>query len=64
MKNLARLRKKIGMTQIELAKKMRVAQATVAMWETGASYPSADKLPVIAHLLNCTIDELYAEHSA
>jgi transcriptional regulator with XRE-family HTH domain len=45
-------------TQVMLAEQMGVSQSAVAMWETGASLPSADKLPKLARALGCTIDEL------
>ena len=45
-------------TQQELADALAVERATVAMWETGRSWPSAALLPQIA-ALQCTIDELY-----
>lgn len=64
MKNLAKLRKAAGMTQAELAGKMGVNQATVAMWENETIWPSADKLPALARLLGCSIDALYADQSA
>lgn len=46
-------------TQQELADALAVERATVAMWETGRSWPSAALLPQIAAALQCTIDELY-----
>lgn len=51
------------MTQDELAKKINVSRTTVSMWETGAANPTADKYPKIAEALNCTIDDLFREHS-
>ena len=64
VKNLAALRKAAGMKQIDLASALGVSQSTVGMWETDASYPTADKLPAIAKLLGCTIDALFVEQSA
>ena len=49
----------IGMTQKELAEKLNLSRATVAMWENGTSLPTADKLPKLARVLGCTIDELF-----
>lgn len=63
MKGLAAARKAAGMTQNGLALKVRVTQASVAMWEHGYKYPSADKLPVIADALGCTIDALFTAAS-
>lgn len=53
-------RKKAGLTQTELAAKIGVSQASVAMWECGSKYPSSDKLPAIAVALGCSIDDLFA----
>ena len=53
------LRKKAGITQKELAKKLNVSQQAVVKWEKGSSFPSADKLPELARALNCNIEELY-----
>lgn len=52
-----------AMTQKQLADVMGVKRTTVSMWESGASLPSADKLPKLARVLGCTIDELFAEES-
>ena len=60
MKGLARCRKASNISQKELAAMIGVGQSAVASWETGAAYPSAEKLPKIAALLGCTIADLYA----
>ena len=39
MKNLPELRKKMGLTQAQFAKKFGVSTSTVAMWETGQRKP-------------------------
>lgn len=59
MKNLKLLREQTGLTQQGLAQALGVEQSTVSMWETGNSSPRADKLPELARILKCTIDELY-----
>lgn len=52
-----------GMTQSELAEKIGVSRSTVAMWETGANVPNADKLPTVAKALGCkSIDELFEKN--
>lgn len=53
------LRESEGMTQQHLAVALGVARSTVAMWERGAIMPSAAKLPEIADVLHCAIDDLY-----
>ena len=52
-------RKRAGMTQAEVAEALGIERATVGMWETGTSWPSARVLPDLAGLLCCSIDELY-----
>lgn len=45
-------------TQSEVAKILGVKPSTVSKWERGAAKPRADKLPQIAKLYGCTIEEL------
>ena len=59
MNGLKDLRRKKGLTQADLAVKLGVTQSLVAMWERGAVMSSAAKLPEIADMLGCTIDQLY-----
>ena len=58
MGRITDLRQKAGLTQTELGNKIGVNQATVSMWETGASKPRADTLIKLSELFGCTIDEL------
>lgn len=44
-----------------LAKLMETSQAAVAMWETGARMPRADKLPKLAEVLGCSVADLFAK---
>ena len=46
-------------SQTEVARLLGVCPTTVSKWESGASKPRADKLPEIAKLYGCTIDELF-----
>lgn len=48
-----------GLTQEELGKMLNVNRTTVAMWETGAAMPRAEKLPKIAEALGCKIEDLF-----
>lgn len=61
MKNLKKIREEKKITQLELAKMLSVSQSTIAMWETGEAMPRSDKLPELAKILGCSIDELYKE---
>lgn len=59
LEGLAPRRKAAGMTQAQLAEQIGVERAALAMWEIGASWPSAWILPALADVLVCSIDELY-----
>ena len=47
------------MTRYELAQAAEVSYQAVAQWENGVMVPSADKLPTIAAVLECEIEDLY-----
>lgn len=57
--NIKNKRESKGLTQEELGKMLGVNRSTVAMWETGEAMPRADKLPELAKILGCSIDDLY-----
>ncbi len=59
MTGLEYRRKNAAITQVELANILHVSQSTISAWESGENYPTADKLPIIAEALGCTIDDLY-----
>jgi len=53
------LRKNKGMTQEELAEVLSVSAQAVSKWETHASAPDVDLLPMIARYFGVTMDELF-----
>lgn len=55
---LKSIRKKNGITQIQLANKLGVSNGTVAMWETNERKPNIIMLKRIAAVFGCTTDEL------
>lgn len=57
------MRERAGLTQVQISKVLDIPQSTIASWETGRALPRADKLPQIAKLLKCTVDELLAAES-
>lgn len=59
MNAISRLRKKQGLSQVQLAKILNVTQGAVSQWEMGLSNPKSEILPELAKALNCTIDELF-----
>lgn len=56
--NIAKLRKRNGLTQIEFAKKLHVTQSAVSHWESGRSMPDTTQLFNIAQFFGMTVDEL------
>lgn len=57
-KRLKELRLEMGLTQSELAKKLKVTQATVAKWENGDLEPSLDMLRDMKVYFGVTVDDL------
>ena len=53
------IREAAGLTRLQVADRLGVTVVAVRKWETGLAMPNADKLPVLADLLGCTIDALY-----
>ena len=51
-------------TQREVAEILGVKESAVSKWERGISKPRADRLPLLAKLYGCTIEELLADDSA
>ena len=52
------LRKKNGMTQLELAEKMNVTDKAVSKWERDLCCPDINSIPKLAHLFGISVDEL------
>lgn len=42
--NIKKLRKQLGLTQVEMAKLLDVTQATISAWENGACPSAIEKL--------------------
>jgi transcriptional regulator with XRE-family HTH domain len=55
---VAQARKERGLTQVVLAERLGVAQQTLAHYEVGRVRVAADQLPVLADILDVSIDEL------
>ena len=64
MIKIKELRLSVGLTQSELAEKLNVLQSTVARWESGDNTPRTEKLPELAEILKCTIDDLFDTRKA
>ena len=61
LRGLAPRRKKAGYTQEALAAALGISRSLLAAWEVGTVWPSAGRLPEMARLLGCSIEELYRE---
>lgn len=57
--NLKERRASAGLTQDAVASALNIQRTTVSMWESGKSSPTADRLPALAKLYGCTIDDLF-----
>ena len=55
---IAENRRRIGMTQEELAAKLAVSAQAVSKWENDITCPDVMTLPKLAELLGITVDEL------
>lgn len=58
MNRIKELRLEKGLTQKDLAEKLKVAQNTLSYWETDKSSPDKDSLIALAEILECSIDYL------
>lgn len=58
--NIRQLRKKAGLTQIELAEKLGVSIATLRRWEAGETSPNGTRMTELAELLEVSPDEIVA----
>lgn len=61
MNGIKRLRLEKSMSQEELAMKLNVSQQAITKWENGDANPRADKLPLLAQALGCSIDALFQD---
>lgn len=53
---IAKLRKKTGLTQMELAKKLNVTDKAVSKWESGMGFPEITQLPVLSEIFGVSVD--------
>lgn len=57
-KNIAKLRKKYGFTQSELAEKLSVSDKAVSKWENGQGYPDITVFPLLASIFGVSLDSI------
>ena len=57
---LKELRKKQGLTQLELAERLFVSRQAISGWEAGTSRPSTENLQSLSRLFNIPLETLLA----
>lgn len=62
--NIQMFRKKMEISQEELAEKCSVSRQAVTKWEIGESVPALDKLVVLANIFDISLDELVGRTDA
>ena len=55
---LSRLRKNLGLKQDDIAEKVNISSQAVSKWENDLSAPDISTLPILADILNVSLDEL------
>ena len=58
--NILQHRKRMNMTQEELADKLGVTYQAISKWENAKSAPDISFLPTLADVFNCSIDALFS----
>ena len=53
-------RKKLGLTQVELADKLQVSDVTIYGWESGNTKPSHDNLQRLCDLTGITLSRFWS----
>ncbi|MBE6935113.1 MAG: helix-turn-helix domain-containing protein [Ruminococcaceae bacterium] len=61
---IRQLRTQKGLTQDGFAKELGISAQAVSKWETGAGCPDIAMLPLIAGILECSIDALFSDVAA
>ena len=54
----SRLRKNLGLKQDDIAEKVNISAQAVSKWENDLSAPDISTLPILADILNVSLDEL------
>jgi transcriptional regulator with XRE-family HTH domain len=55
---IALRRKRLGLSQPELAQRLGKCRSTVSKWETGKAVPRLDEAPDVARALGCSLGYL------
>lgn len=63
-KKISKLRKKMDMSQQELANKLNVSNKTISKWECGYSIPDIETLKLLAQIFDISLNQLVNDGSA
>lgn len=63
-RKIAHFRKAKNMTQMNLADQMNISYQAVSNWERGQTMPDISKLPELASILGCSVDNLLGNERA
>lgn len=58
--NIQRYRRRQGLTQHQLARRIGVTYQAISKWENGRAAPDVSLLPELAEVFNCCIDDLFS----
>ncbi|MGE5494582.1 MAG: helix-turn-helix transcriptional regulator [Burkholderiales bacterium] len=58
MNSIKKRRVEMGLTQEQLAKRLKIHRTTVVKWETNKSTPKTRMLPELSKVLDISIEEL------
>ncbi len=58
--SLRQARERAGLSRTQLGYLLSRTEQTIYLWESGKTHPSSDMLGLIAVVLGCSIDDLFA----
>lgn len=53
------MRVNAGLTQAEVANRVKINVATLISWENSKTYPTVEKLKELCNLYGCAIDDIF-----
>lgn len=60
---VSKFRKKLGLTQMQLAERLNISDKAISKWENGLGYPEITQLPALSEILGVSIDYMLKENS-
>lgn len=62
-KNLKRIAYENQRTQADIARDLKLKQATVSSWMNGTRVPRMDKIDLLCHYFNCSRSDIMEDHA-